>query len=431
VWSVARAVGEVIDRRYELRREIARGGGGVVFEAHHNVTTRSVAIKLLDAPGQASGETRERLLREARYLTVCRHPGVVEALDAGITEEAGPYLVMELLEGRTLAGLLAARTRLPVTEVVRIGVELCDALDHCHARGILHRDIKPSNVFVAHDDIGRESVKVFDFGIASLPKDEVKLTAHGALLGTPEYMAPEQLLARQDVDHRCDVYAIGVTLYECLSGTVPHPGTFGEVLLSTTTGPERSVRDLVPGVPEALDAVLKRALSTEASARFESCREFARALAEVSDDLSAPVSLLGIRRGPGRLSIPTVPVTVRRGEEQRRFARAPYVTPVRIIRQDGVTLDGHSEDLSQGGLLVLARGPCENGELVKVRFALPMSGRIVDLSATARWVRRARGNDAVGLEFLDASAQVLQTIENYVALMGGTYQQLIVDSTEG
>src|SRR5450432_4117554 len=219
-------VGSVVDRRYRLKREIARGGAGAVFEAEHLYTSRSVAIKLLIAEQVETSESRTRLLLEARALTVARHPGIVLGLDAGETEDGTPYLVMELLEGRTLEGILAVRRRVGVADAVYLGMQLCDALATAHEHGILHRDIKPSNIFISRTDAGREVAKIFDFGIARLQHHDQKITQQVAVLGTPEYMAPEQLLAKDDVDARCDIYALGISLYEALVGSVPFEGNF-------------------------------------------------------------------------------------------------------------------------------------------------------------------------------------------------------------
>src|SRR6478736_2249481 len=156
-WSTPQLdVGSVVDRRYRLKREIARGGAGAVFEAEHLYTSRPVAIKLLIAEQAEAAESRQRLLLEARALSVARHPGVVLGLDAGETEDGTPYLVMELLEGRTLEGILAVRRRVSVADAINIGMQLCEALATAHEHGIVHRDVKPSNVFISRNDAGRE-----------------------------------------------------------------------------------------------------------------------------------------------------------------------------------------------------------------------------------------------------------------------------------
>src|SRR6478609_9656683 len=252
-------VGSVVDRRYRLKREIARGGAGAVFEAEHLYTSRPVAIKLLLAEQAQASESRQRLLLEAKALSVARHPGIVLGLDAGETEDGTPYLVMELLEGRTLEGILAVRRRIGVADAVYIGMQLCDALATAHEHGILHRDVKPSNVFISRSESGREVTKIFDFGIARLPEQNRKITLQGAVLGTPEYMAPEQLLAQDDIDARCDIYALGVSLYEALAGTVPFEGSFGEVLLKASTQPVPSLSARCPQIPPHLAAAIEKA----------------------------------------------------------------------------------------------------------------------------------------------------------------------------
>ena len=434
-------IGTTVDRRYLLKREIARGGAGAVFEAEHVYTKRSVALKLLLPEQRAAAEPRARLLREALALTAARHPGVVAALDAGETEDGTPYLVLELLEGRSLEGILAVRRRIGAAEAAWVGAAVCEALAAAHRRGIIHRDIKPSNVFVARDDQGREVVKVFDFGVARVPSEKKKLTQDGALLGTPEYMAPEQLLARE-IDGRTDLYAVGVTLYECLAGVVPFEGNFGEVLLKSSTEPVPPLRQKVPDLSPEFAAVVERALAREPDARFSDALAFAQALRKAAPTLP-PGSLLGIRQGPppipvrptaaaaaaaaageaaSRVSAPGVPrplpVPPPLPATRRRFPRAPYVTPVRIYHGETV-LDGRSEDVSVGGLLVLAPQAFEQAELVKVRFALPMTGRVIEIAATARWVKAAGVRGAVGLQFSALPADAHEVIERYVTMMGG------------
>jgi len=430
-------VGATVDRRYLLKREIARGGAGAVFEAEHLYTKRSVALKLLVPEHRTAAEPRARLLREALALSAARHPGVVAALDAGETEDGTPYLVLELLEGRSLEGILAVRRRIGAAEVAWLGVALCDALGAAHRLGIIHRDIKPSNVFVARDDQGREVVKLFDFGVARVASENKKLTQDGALLGTPEYMAPEQLLARE-IDGRTDLYALGVTLYECLAGVVPFEGSFGEVLLKVSTEPLTPLRQKGVDVAPELAAAVERALSREADARFPDAQAFLHALRKAAP-ATPPGSLLGIRQGPPPVPARPVPggeALVRAATSltnsrplgvppplpqpatRRRFPRAPYVTPVRIYHGETV-LEGRSEDLSVGGLLVLAPQAFEQAELVKVRFALPTTGQVIEIGATARWVKAARVTGAVGLQFSSLPADAHDVIERYVTMMGG------------
>lgn len=426
----------MVDRRYRLKREIARGGAGAVFEAEHLYTNRPVAIKLCVGEYAQVPESRRRLLLEAQALSAARHPGIVHGLDAGETEDGTPYLVMELLEGRTLEGILAVRRRIGVADAVYVGLQLCDALAAAHERGVIHRDLKPSNIFISRSESGRELTKLIDFGIAKMPEQNLKLTRQGAVLGTPEYMAPEQLLAREDVDARCDIYALGVSLYEALAGTVPFEGTFGEVLLKASTQPLPPLSGRCPDIPPQLAVAIEKALARDPAQRHATVREFAEALSHVPTGDAVPTSLLGLRAAlPPPLAMASQrsaavgllpaaeaasPPSLREpGATRRRFARAPYVTLVRISCANGTWLEGRSEDISVGGLLVLAPQAFGQEERVSVRFALPITGKLIAVHAVARWVKKARGTGAIGLEFAALAPDQLAVIEHYVTAMGG------------
>lgn len=399
----------------------------MVYEAEHLFTKRSVAVKLLTHAYQHIEEPRLRLLREAAALAAVRHPGVAQVLDAGEIDPLGPYVVMELLEGRTLQGILAVRLRIGVFETIQIGRQICETLTAAHARGVIHRDIKPSNLFVARDDTGREVIKIIDFGIARHNSDDRKLTQHGAVLGTPEYMAPEQMLGQEGIDVRADVYAVGVTLYECLTGTVPYDGNFGEVLLKSATRPFTPVRSKSLTVPAELAAAVEKALARDANDRYQTIAAFGEALAGINVPDTGG-SLLGLRpprpmsrqMPPVKLPVTAVPALPTATEDQRRrFPRAPYVTPARILRTGGKSLDGRSEDISVGGLLVVVAAPMQADEVVKLRFALPNTGKLVELAARTKWIRNTRGTEAVGFEFTAVPPDILAMIEQYVAEMGG------------
>ena len=406
-------LGHVVDRRYRVRREIARGAVGVVYEADHGYLGRPVALKLLLPEQRRVEETKVRLIYEAQALNAVRHPSIVDVLDAGIDEAYGPFLVTELLSGRTLEGLLTARRKIGVEESRVIGQRLCDALGYAHSRGVIHRDIKPGNVFVARAENGREYLKLFDFGIARFERSgNRKLTAQGTVMGTPEYMSPEQLHASDDVNERSDIYALGITLFECLTGTVPFEGNYADVLLKTATEPMPTAQSRNPEVPPDLSRAIATALRYHPAERHPTMRAFAEALAPKG----------GVAETPSLLSGPTSrgPTPTQDGPAvKRKFPRAPYVTPVRVLRSDGTSIDGRSEDVSSGGLLAVFTTSVAANELVRVRFALPIVGKIAELEATTRWIRTARGKDAVGLEFRAITAEAKDAIERYVAAMGG------------
>jgi uncharacterized protein (TIGR02266 family) len=410
-------VGDVLDGRYQLLRDLGRGAAGVVYEARHLFTGRFVAVKLLLSQVRRADqkELRARLEREGRALASIRHPGVVEVLDGGLTPEGFSYLVMEMVEGRTLEGLLAARGKLSVANAAGLALQLCDALGAVHGAGVVHRDVKPANVLVQRSPNGSEVIKLLDFGVVKLlePAPDEKLTQAGAIIGTPAYMAPEQLLAEGDIDGRADVYSLGVTMFECLSGTMPHEGSYSKILFSTARNePTPSLHSRAPDVPAPLALVVDRAIAKAPADRFASAHEFAAAIEKAVPGATRQTTLRAAHAPPVAKPAPV---------EQRRAPRAPYNTPVRLNVREGV-VDGRSEDISEGGLLVLTLASCAPGQRVSVRFALPMEGIVVSAEADVRWVRAAHGVDrqglnAIGVEFFDLPPATRDSIARYAALM--------------
>jgi serine/threonine protein kinase len=437
-------VGDIVDARYELRRLIARGGMGLVFEAHHKFTRRAAALKVLPEELRSQAEAHARLLREAHALTTVRHPGFVEVLDAGVCSDHGPYLVLEMLEGRTLDGILAARRRLTIEDTIQVGRQMCDAVAYANARGVVHRDIKPSNVFVARNEVGCETVKIIDLGVAAVADEQLaqhdpKLTTAHEVIGTPEYMAPEQLWGH-DVDARTDVYAIGMTLYECLTGEVPYTGAYPDVLIrvSNATKPP-SVRDKRADVTPAVSLVIEKALEKEAGARFQTAADLGRALVAASGLAARPSSLLSsadeaAARSDGRdeepeRAIRLVKKKLKRedGEtrvasneasrSRRQFVRAPYVTPVVILSGSGSEIDARSEEISEEGMLIVAPLSFSLGAPLEIRFASPTTGEMINVSASVRWTREGRGRTAMGLEFTNAPPVLRSVVARYIATL--------------
>jgi serine/threonine-protein kinase len=432
-------VGEVVDTRYELRRLIARGGMSLVFEAHHKFTRRAVALKLLPAELRGKREIRGRLLREAYALAAVRHPGFVEVLDAGVCGDHGPYVVLEMLEGRTLDGILAARSRLSIADAVQVARQVCDAVAHANARGVVHRDVKPSNVFIARSEIGEETVKLIDLGVAAVAEEKLeendrKLTQAHEVVGTPEYMAPEQLWGRA-IDARTDVYAIGMSLFECLTGEVPYVGSYPDVLVKVSNATEPpSVREGRPEVSPALAVVIETALEKDPSSRFQNAAELGRALVAASGLAPVRSTLLSaaademsedeperairlVRRKPPRApdeppaSTPEPPPSHR-----RQFVRAPYVTPVLLISATGET-EGRSEEISEEGMLVITPLSFPLGSPIQMRFASPMTGEMIELDGSVRWTREGRGRSAIGLEFAYVPPLLRGAVAQYIAMV--------------
>ncbi|MFO0606706.1 MAG: serine/threonine-protein kinase [Polyangiales bacterium] len=264
-----------------LVRRVGVGGMAEVYEAEHAVLRSRVAIKRLHGRAGARPETVARFLREGRAAAAIRHPHVVQIFDVG-THEGAPYLVMEFLDGGDLEGHLAARGPLAVAEAVDLLLPVLSAVRAAHAEGVLHRDLKPSNVVLARDRGGRARPVVVDFGVARAARDlaEGVVTADEALLGTPAYLAPELCQGASAVSAASDQYALGVMLYQCLTGRRPFEApSLPRLLAAIERNEYASPRALRGDVPEALDDVLRRTLARAPIDRHADVAAFARALA--------------------------------------------------------------------------------------------------------------------------------------------------------
>ena len=214
--------GEIIDERYRLVRKLGEGGMGVVWVAHSLSLGVDVAIKLIRCGG-GDPDLESRMAREAQATALLAHPAIVRVFDHGMSAAGDPFLVMELVQGETLAALLVRERKLDVVEATKLVMPLLDGLRCAHDSGIIHRDIKPENVLIARDRLGRLQPKLLDFGIAKLEQqsDVSPLTQVGDVLGSPEFMSPEQARGAPDVDARADVWSVCVLLYQLITGTLP------------------------------------------------------------------------------------------------------------------------------------------------------------------------------------------------------------------
>jgi eukaryotic-like serine/threonine-protein kinase len=277
------ALGAMVDGKYRIERLIARGGMGAVFAATHCVSGKKVALKwMLPALGRIPG-ARERFVREARATARIAHPNIVDIYDVG-TEHDSVFLVMEYLRGETLADRLA-RMRLRPEEAIVLLMPALRGIAEAHRHGVIHRDLKPDNIFLCCTDSGMElEATVLDFGISKIADDELReleLTHSGTVLGTPYYMAPEQVRGARDVDVRADVYSIGVILFEVLAGQKPFDAdTYNELILKIATEPPPQLSSLAPEVDPRLAAVVERAMARDADVRFHTIEELAVALEE-------------------------------------------------------------------------------------------------------------------------------------------------------
>ncbi len=256
--------------QFQIRRELGRGGMAVVYEAYQPALQRTVALKVLPPSLSHDAAFVRRFQQEAIAAAGLRHTNIVTIYDVG---SQGPFsfIVMEYLEGKSLADVIRAGGPLPLARASKILEQVAHALDYAHQRGFIHRDIKPGNVMVAADD----HATLTDFGIARAMSG-THLTQTGTIIGTPEYMAPEQIRG-SEVDHRVDIYALGIVAYEMLTGHVPFSGTTASVLYKQVNEPPPPLTGLVSQVPPHVIAALARALTKEPSQRFQTSSEFAAA----------------------------------------------------------------------------------------------------------------------------------------------------------
>ncbi len=298
-------LGSTLSGRYMITRKIGQGGMGAVYEATHTLIGKTVAVKvLLDKYAQREAIVK-RLKQEAQLASSLRHEHIIDITDFGSTEDGRTFVVMELLEGESLAELLSRESKLPEGRILRIASQAASALAAAHAKGIVHRDIKPENIFLLKRK-ELDFVKVVDFGISKSlrstgEEEEVRLTQTGMVLGTPLYMSPEQARGDEDLDARVDIYALGVIMYEAASGRVPFSGNnYLSVISQVLNEDPKPLREERPELSEEFEAIVLRAMAKERNDRYASANDMLADLSALLDDPTHSTERAKIT-GPRRL----------------------------------------------------------------------------------------------------------------------------------
>jgi len=301
--------GDVLAGKYVVERLLGAGGMGVVVAARHLQLDERFALKFLLPEMTTNPQVVERFMREGRAAVKIRSEHVARVQDVGTLDTGAPYLVMEYLEGQDLAALLQSGP-LAVDTAVEFVLQACEAIAAAHALGIVHRDLKPHNLFLTTRNDGTPCVKVLDFGISKAPVGQAEAMTHtGAMIGSPLYMSPEQMTSAKDADLRTDIWALGVILYELLTGKTPFTAeTIPQLIINVMQQAPPPIKSLRPDVPPELESVVLCCLEKDLGRRFQSVAELARALAPWGPERAAVSAervsrILGAPAGPASASV--------------------------------------------------------------------------------------------------------------------------------
>ena len=285
-------IGMVLQDRYRIVRKLGEGGMGAVYEGEHILIKRRVAIKCLHGQFATNPEIVARFHREALAATSIGHQNIIEVTDMGRFPDGSVFMVLEFLEGRDWAKDIDEQGPQPLGKVVKITTQICDALTAAHAKGIVHRDLKPENIFLIARGNEPDFVKVLDFGISKF-KDSgpgKSMTQTGTTLGTPYYMAPEQAQGKKDIDHRADIYSLGVMTFQALTGQYPFDDeSYPMLVLKICTEPPPPLRLYRPDLPKELEDLVTRMLAKDPGQRFADCSAVKAAVAPFVEMNEAPV----------------------------------------------------------------------------------------------------------------------------------------------
>jgi serine/threonine-protein kinase len=368
-------LGTVLQDSFRLNRLIGQGGMGTVYEGTQLRLNKRVAVKVLARQLASNEEALARFRREAEVTSSLGHPHIVQVFDFGTAPSGEPYLVMEYLEGEDLDQRIRRVGRLRLASAINIVKQVASALSSTHARGIVHRDLKPANIFVLEIEGETDFVKIVDFGISKVRAASVRLTGASAVIGTPNYMSPEQAAGQIDeIDHKTDQWSLACIAYEMLAGRGPFTGESIPSLLYQVIHQEPArLTAMVPGVPEEVENVIRRALSKRRVDRFPTVNAFSRALAVAATGVPVAADSGANISQKTELPEPQLP--------------APLAPPVVASRPQPTTLSRTASEMMASLSWFRARLPSRRVTAIAAGFCVALLGGVVILRPGPR--RRA------------------------------------------
>lgn len=408
---------------FRISKVLGRGGMGTVYLGEHTVIGSRVAIKILQEKLAAEEGLVARFYAEARAVNLIGHENIVNIFDMNVVPPKQYYFVMEYLDGRQLNSLLT--DAVPAAIALPILIQVCDALQAAHDAGVVHRDLKPENIFLLKRNKNENFVKVLDFGLAKLldRDDLVPDTAAGLIVGTPEFMSPEQTNS-QRVDGRSDVYSLGCIAWLMAVGKLPFPDKgLGDLLVAhrTVTPPQPSV--LEPDVPQDLSAVIMTAMEKDPEKRFPTARAFGEALEDIYKRLSVPkpIPLSQVHwHGPRERSR-----TSFIGPDTSRERRYTFQLAADVTGLDGTKFGMlQCQDISKGGMFFSAKGDCPD-VFARVKITIPSAGGLTLLGQVVRHVPAEQANawemeEGFGVRFIELTPEVREEVDRVISALPQT-----------